>query len=554
MQVTELSNAGLKREFKVVVPAATIAQGIAARLAEIAKDAALPGFRPGKVPLPVLQKRFGPAVMGEVLEQTVSNSSSQALQDRGLKPAMQPRVEVTAFGEGADLEYKLAIEVLPEIVPVDLKTLELERVKVQVGDAETGKALERLAEQRGKSKAEPVERAAQKGDIVVIDFTGRVGGKEFAGGAATDHRLELGSNQFVPGFEDQLVGIAPGAKKTVAITFPDAYPNEELKGQAAEFDVTAKQVLAPASIPVDEAMAKDLGFEDLETLRKAVSDQIGREYAELARLRTKRQLLDKLAAAHSFAVPESMVDVELQAIMSNLERERSMGMEDEGTKGKAAEALRDSCPMVVEQTARRARLRHLFALLKERIIFLTGPVTTAGLEPDLRPAAVPRVREPEQGHRLLHQLAGRRGDLGPRDLRHHAVHPLPGVSTVCIGQAASMGSLLLRPARRASASRCRTPHHGPPALGRRPGPGDRHRDPGARDPQAFAKRLNEIYVKHTGQPLEAIEKALERDTFMSAEEPRRSASSTRSSSPGPPRRPEAALPRMPPDAVRLEAG
>jgi trigger factor len=352
MHVTELSSAGLKREFKVVVPAATIAQGVAARLAEIARDAALPGFRPGKVPLPVLQKRFGPAVMGEVLEQTVSNSSNQALQDRGLKPAMQPRVEVTAFAEGADLEYKLAIEVLPEIVPIDLKTLELQRVKVQIGDVETGKALERLAEQRGKSKAEAVERAAQKGDIVVIDFTGRVDGKEFAGGAATDHRLELGSNQFVPGFEDQLVGLAAGGSKTVAITFPEAYPNEELKGKASEFDVTVKQVLAPISIPVDEAMAKELGFEDLDTLRKAVGDQIGREYAELARLRTKRQLLDKLAAAHDFAVPEGMVDIELQAILANLQRERSMGMEDETTRGKGDDALREEFKPIAERRVR----------------------------------------------------------------------------------------------------------------------------------------------------------------------------------------------------------
>ena len=352
MHVTELSSAGLKREFKVVVPAAMIAQGVAARLAEIARDAALPGFRPGKVPLPVLQKRFGPAVMGEVLEQTVSNSSNQALQDRGLKPAMQPRVEVTAFAEGADLEDTLAIEVLPEIVPVDLKTLELQRVKVQVGDVETGKALERLAEQRGKSKAEAVERAAQKGDIVVIDFTGRVDGKEFAGGAATDHRLELGSNQFVPGFEDQLVGLAAGGSKTVSITFPEAYPNEELKGKASEFDVSVKQVLAPISIPVDEAMAKELGFEDLDTLRKAVGDQIGREYAELARLRTKRQLLDKLAAAHDFAVPEGMVDIELQAILANLQRERSMGMEDETTRGKGDDALREEFKPIAERRVR----------------------------------------------------------------------------------------------------------------------------------------------------------------------------------------------------------
>lgn len=352
MQVTELSTAGLKREFKVVVPAATIAQGIAARLAEIGREASLPGFRPGKVPLPVLQKRFGSAIMGEVLERTVSSSSQQALEDRGLKPAMQPRVEVTAFAEGADLEFNLAIEVLPEITPVDLKTLELKRVKVQVGDGDVDTALGRLGAQRGKSKAAAVDRAAASGDILLIDFTGRIDGKEFAGGAAADHRLELGSNQFVAGFEDQLVGAKAGEARTVKIEFPATYPNEELKGKPAEFAVTVKQVLAPADVPLDEALAKELGFEDLETLRKAVGDQVGREYNELARLRTKRELLDKLAEAHSFEVPGGMVDVELQAIVANLERERSMGLEDETTRGKDEEGIKAEFRPIAERRVR----------------------------------------------------------------------------------------------------------------------------------------------------------------------------------------------------------
>jgi trigger factor len=339
MQVTELSNAGLKREFKVVVPAASIAAGVAERLSEIAREAALPGFRPGKVPMPVLQKRFGQAVLGEVLEKTVSASSSQAMQDRGLRPAMQPRVEVTAFAEGADLEYKLAIEVLPDVSPVDLKTLELQRVKIRVEDAEAEKALGRMAEQRGKAKAEPAARPAQRGDIVVIDFLGKIDGTPFAGGAASDHRLELGSGTFIPGFEDQLIGQGAGAQLVVAVPFPETYPNADLRGKPAEFDVTVKQVLAPSTIPVDEAMAKEIGFEDLETLRGAIKDQIAREFAEMARLRTKRQLLDKLAAQHGFEVPGGMVEIELQAIMANVERERSMGMEDDSTRGKSPEEL-----------------------------------------------------------------------------------------------------------------------------------------------------------------------------------------------------------------------
>jgi trigger factor len=352
MQVTELSSTGLKREFEVVVPAATIAQGISARLAEIGRQAALPGFRPGKVPMEVLRKRFGASIMGEVLEQTVSSVSSQALQDRGLRPALQPQVQVTSFAEDADLVYKLACEILPEVVPVDLKTLDLQKVKVQVVDADVEKALGAMAERRGKAKAEPAGRPAQTGDILVIDFVGKVDGTAFPGGAADDHRLELGSGQFIPGFEDQLVGQEAGAKTVVRVTFPDAYPNAELKGKPAEFDVSVKQVLAPVAVPADETLAKDLGFEDLETLRGAVRNQIAGEFSQLARLRTKRQLLDRLAAAHSFDVPQGMVDIELQAIMANLERERSMGMEDDSTRGKSPEELSAEFRPIAERRVR----------------------------------------------------------------------------------------------------------------------------------------------------------------------------------------------------------
>lgn len=358
MQVTEVSSAGLKHAFNVVVPATTIAEGVAARLQTMAKEANLPGFRPGKVPPAVLRKRFGAAVMGEVVERMVSDAAAQALQDRGLRPALQPRVEITSFAEGADLEYKLEVEVLPEIVPMDLKTLELQRVRVDVGDADIDRALERMAQQRGKAKAEPTDRASQSGDVVVIDFVGRVDGKEFAGGAAEDQRLELGSGQFIPGFEDQLLGQAVDADVVVRVTFPEAYPNAELRGKPAEFTVKVKKVLAPIALAVDEAMAKDMGFEDLDTLRAAMRDQIGREYGELARLRTKRQMLDRLAAAHDFAVPEGMVDVELQAILSNLQRERSAGNEDASTSGKSVEELTVEFRPIAE---RRVRLGLLLA-------------------------------------------------------------------------------------------------------------------------------------------------------------------------------------------------
>ena len=351
MQVTEVSQTGLKREFKVVVSASDIAQKVASRLSEIGREAKIPGFRPGKIPLPVLKRHYGQAVMGEVLERAVNDSSQQALVERGLRPALQPSVEVTAFAEGTDLEYKLAVELLPEIVPTDLRALELSRYKLEVEEAEVEKALARLARQ-SEAAEKTVARAAQKGDLVIIDFGGKLDGEPFEGGAATDHKLELGGGRFVPGFEEQLAGVVAGEKRTIDVTFPADYGNEKLKGRTAQFDVTVKQVRERIDLPVDEALAKTLGFEDLATLRKAVGDQLGREYGELAKLRTKRELLDKLATAHDFAVPQGMIDLELDSIVRNVERERQTGAEDESTRGKSVDEIKAEFRPIAERRVR----------------------------------------------------------------------------------------------------------------------------------------------------------------------------------------------------------
>ncbi len=325
MQVTELSQSGLRREFKVVIPAADIAIRVATRLSEIGREAKLPGFRPGKIPLPVLKRHYGQAVMGEVLEKTVQDCTSQAMTERGLRPALQPKVEVTAFAEGADLEYKLAVETLPEIVPADLRALAIERVKVELADGEIDKALARVARQ-SEAAERKAERGAALGDLVVIDFDGALDGERFEGGAAQDFKLELGSGRFVPGFEDKLVGVTAGERRVVDVTFPAKYGNDKLAGRAAKFEVTVKEVRERIDLPADEVLAKTMGFEDLASLRKAVGDQLGREYGDLARLRTKRHVFDALSAVHDFPVPQGMVEIELQGILENFERERQAGV------------------------------------------------------------------------------------------------------------------------------------------------------------------------------------------------------------------------------------
>ena len=329
MQVTETNSDGLKHEITVVIAAADIERSVTNRLSEIGRTIRLPGFRPGKVPLTVLRKRYGPSVMGEVLERTVSDSSTEAMRERNLRPALQPKIEIVSFNEGTDLQYKLAVEVLPQIELANLGDIQIERLKPEVPEEEIDSALERIAKQQRKT--EPVERAAEKGDIVVMDFVGSVGGVEFPGGSAKDYSLELGSGSFIPGFEDQLIGIKAGEERVVKVDFPADYGAEDLAGKAAEFKVDAKAVKALAEQPIDASLAEAVGMDNLEALRQTVRERIERDYSGIARQKLKRQLLDRLAERHHFTVPAGMVDIELDTIwrqyQAQLERAKQSGTE-----------------------------------------------------------------------------------------------------------------------------------------------------------------------------------------------------------------------------------
>jgi len=339
MQITESSTEGLKHEMTVVIAAADIERRVTDRLTEIGRTIRLPGFRPGKVPLNVLRKRYGSSVMGEVLERTVSDSSSAAMRERNLRPALQPKVEIVSFNEGKDLQYKLAVEVLPQFPLMNFAELKLERLKPEVPEEEIDNALQRIAQQQRKS--EMVDRAAEKGDVVVMDFVGSVDGVEFPGGSAKDYSLELGSGSFVPGFEDQLVGVKGGEARKVALTFPADYGNTDLSGKAAEFAVTVKSVKAVIPQPVDESLATAIGMENLAALRQVVRERIERDYQGIARQKLKTALLDQLGEHHKFSVPQGMIDIELETIwrqyQAQLERAKQAGTPDpEPAKDEAA--------------------------------------------------------------------------------------------------------------------------------------------------------------------------------------------------------------------------
>lgn len=352
MQVTEISSEGLKREFQVVVASNDIKSKIELRLEELGRTVNLPGFRPGKVPMPVLRKRFGQSVLGEVLERAVSDSSSQAMNERGLRPAIQPKVEITSFAEGGNLEYKMAVELLPEIKPMNFSELALERLKPEASEEDITKAANGIAEANRKTEKVTEDRPAQKGDVLVIDFVGKVDGVEFPGGAANDHRLELGSNQFIAGFEEQLIGKKAGTTADINVTFPKEYGNDKLAGKPAVFTVTIKEIHQKLPAVVDDAFAKGLGLEDVATLKKALADQLNRDFGRRARTKLKRQLLDKLAETHNFPVPQGMADIEFEQIWNNVEEARKRGDNDPSITGKSDDELKTEFRQIAERRVR----------------------------------------------------------------------------------------------------------------------------------------------------------------------------------------------------------
>lgn len=357
MQVTEAEASGLKRAFQVVVPAADLAGRQDARIAELAKTMQLPGFRPGKVPVALVRQRYGKAVLGEVLEGTVGEVARRVVADRGLRPAQQPEIKDFKFEDGQDLAFTVALEVLPEIAIPDLKAIALEKLVAEPDEAAVAKALDQLAS-RNRTVIDQEARPAATGDIVVVDFEGRIDGTPFEGGKADGAEIELGAGRFIPGFEDHLVGIEPGQTRTIQITFPADYGAAQLAGKPAEFTVAAKALKKPVLPVLDDAFAKSLGMETLAALSEAVKKQISREYDQLGRMRIKRLLLDQLAGKTDFAAPEGMVEGEFKGIWERLEADLKAGTLDDDDKGKDEETLRREYRAIAE---RRVKLGLLMA-------------------------------------------------------------------------------------------------------------------------------------------------------------------------------------------------
>ncbi|MDB5316302.1 MAG: tig [Rhodospirillales bacterium] len=501
MQVTEVANEGLKRAFSITVSATSIAADRDKRLAVLGRDMKLPGFRPGKVPAHIVKQRYGQAVMGEVLEQSVEEASRQVVTDRGLRPAQQPKIEVVNFADGADLEFRMDFEILPEIPMPDFSSIAIERLKAEPSEEAIHKALENIASRnRGFEDVEEV-RPAVVGDVVSADFVGRVvpnlianpgvegagapatlptgfeavdgasvtvigtgrdggfayvdlqladgavalggaveltsgegvlsarlsvqdgsaeiafgvqeigaegilrtlttalapfgadraearftltgdatatrpllivtGGpvtlrvalprymagdavlaEPFPGGTAEDAPIEIGGGNFIPGFAEQLEGISPGEQRDVLVAFPVAYGSKDLAGKEAVFAITAKGLKRAVTKPIDDELAKGIGFEGLDPLKNVIREQLQREYDQMSRMRVKRLLLDKLAEQANFAVPEGMVEAEFKAIWDRIEEDRKAGNVDSDDAGKDDDALKAEYRTIAERRIR----------------------------------------------------------------------------------------------------------------------------------------------------------------------------------------------------------
>ncbi len=352
MQVTETLSDGLKRGFSVVVPAADVESRRSKRLAELSRTVRLPGFRPGKVPTTVVKQRFGSAVTAEVLEQSVSEATQQVLTERGLRAATQPRIELVSADPLLDLEFKLELELFPEIAMPDFAAIEVARMKAEPSEEQIARALDDLAQRQRELVAVEEVRPAAKGDFLTIDFTGKIDGTAFPGGTGTDMDVEVGGAGFIPGFTDQLEGLSAGESRAIEATFPAAYGVPDLAGKAASFDITAKQ-LKRAVVPVaDDELAKKIGFEGLDDLKAALKGRFQHELDQLSRLRVKRQLLDALAGTAGFPVPQGMVDAEFNQIWQRLEADRKQGKTDDEDTGKDDETLKAEYRAIAERRVR----------------------------------------------------------------------------------------------------------------------------------------------------------------------------------------------------------
>jgi trigger factor len=358
MQVVEKSTEGLSRVISVTVPATELSAKLDAKLAEFAPKMKLKGFRPGKVPVSHVRKTYGREMMGEIVNDMINETSQKALDEIKLRPAAPADMKLTSdmdkvLAGSDDLAYEMALEVMPDFTPVDPKTLKLNRPTYEASDVDLDEALKELAGQ-AKSYEDKKGKAvkAAEGDQLTIDFLGKLDGEPFEGGAAEDADLVIGSNRFIPGFEEQLKGAKVGDEKTIEVTFPEDYQAKNLAGKLATFDIKVKAIKAEAETAIDDEFAKKIGLESLDKLKDLLRQNLNQQYAGQARFKLKRGLLDALDAAHSFDLPPRMVEAEFDGIWQQVELDKTAGNLPEEDAAKSDADLKAEYRKIAERRVR----------------------------------------------------------------------------------------------------------------------------------------------------------------------------------------------------------
>ncbi|KHL25281.1 trigger factor [Croceibacterium mercuriale] len=352
MQIVETTNEGLKRAFTLTIPAGEIQARVDAEIKKVAPQVKMPGFRPGKVPANLVRKMHGEAIHADALNTTLQESVESLLRDKQLRPALQPKVDMAeGYEQGKDAQLTVELEVLPDIAAPSVDGLTLEKLTVPATDEAVDAAIRQLADRQKSYSDAPEGHAAADGNQLIIDFTGSIDGVEFDGGKGEDQPLVLGSGQFIPGFEEQLTGAKAGEEKTITVTFPADYPAEDLKGKDAQFAITVKAVKVEGDTVIDDEFAKNFGLEGLDKLKELMKAQVEQETAGLTRTQMKRQLLDRLAADHDFAVPPSMVEAEFNQIWQQLEAEIAREEDPEAARAEI-ESEKDDYRRIAERRVR----------------------------------------------------------------------------------------------------------------------------------------------------------------------------------------------------------
>jgi trigger factor len=385
MQVTETLSQGLKREYKVLLSAKDLADRLEGQLVDMQAKVRINGFRPGKAPLSHLRKLYGRSIMGDVVNNAVNDANRKIIDDNGLRLAAEPKLtlpedqaEVEQVMEAkGDLAFTVALEVLPKFDIGSFEDVALERPVAEVGETDVDKVVERMAAQGRKFDAKAEGEAAADGDKVTIDFTGKLEGVPFEGGTGGDVDLVLGSGSFIPGFEEQLVGVKPGDERTINVTFPAEYNAAHLAGKDATFDIVVKAVAAPGELVIDDELGKAYGFEDLAKFKEAVRGNLERDFTRVSRERVKRGLLDALDARYSFDLPETLVEQEFNAIWNQVEAEQKQSGKTFADEGTTEDEQRAEYRRIAE---RRVRLGLVLAEVGEKAgVQVTDDEVTGGI-------------------------------------------------------------------------------------------------------------------------------------------------------------------------------